>query len=449
MKEKVKEIINNIFSLLNSEESIQKKDLHSNLLELNNILEEILKDFVPNENRFANLFRYNEDDRLAQIEHKIENFKLKPELSLLEGIQFCENKLNEFLDVYHIGFKKSFELNSSGFFEVEIGSLITRKNSFHDNEVSEEIHFDLQMDNLRFVGIDIDYEKGKKGDVNILATENSINNLRKILTEFGARLLEFTFRAGVDDILVLHKIKFKIKPNDLLKGNYNMPKITFNCDKNIVNPDEKFSIIHDLKELWSAYLTYIEVEQCKDSCGSLIKSLFASVCNKVEFNCSITNSENEKYQKIREKNLLIRKKEKELGSLINGDFIKDTTKTIYQKLNKIGYETVNFRCRDLKITQYSIQADFIFSTGFCFEKEIKELSEEEIRKIFDCNDGNLDEESLKVLATEKNMETLSSIIGINIPSSLIVNYNIENHWSIRQNYIKGFTISLDNLNGLF
>lgn len=448
MKEKVKENINNILCLLNSEQDIQKKDLHSNLLKLNNVLEEILKDFIPNEDRFSNLFRYNEDERLSQVENKIENFKLKPELSLFEGIKFCETKLYNFLDVYHIGFKKSFELNSYGFFEVEIGSLITRKNSFHDKEVSEEIHFDLQMDNLRLVGIDIDYEKGKKGDVNILATENSINNLKKILKEFGVRLLKFTFKDN-DGILVLDNIKFKIHPNDLLKSNYKMPKIELNCDENIINPDEKISIIYDLKELWSAYLTYIEVQQCKDSCGSIIKSLFTSICNKVKFNCSITNIENKKHEKIKEKNILIRKKEEELGSLLNGDFIKNTTKNIYDKLNKIGYETINFRCQDIKITKYSIQADFIFSTSFCFEQNIKELDEETIRKIFDCNKGNLDEESLKILATEKNMNTLSIITKTNIPSSLITNYNIENHWSIQKNYIRSFTLSFDNLNGLF
>lgn len=445
MKEQIMKKINQIFEILNSESSINKKELHPFLLELNDMLELEMKDYNSNYDRGVNLFRYNEDERLEQIESKIKLFQTKPEIALFEGIKYCENKLNEFLDNYHIGFKQTFELNNGGLFKVEIPALIRKNDCFGEKKISEEIHFELQMENLKKIGIETNCDKNK--NVKILATEKSIKNLRKLLIDFGARTIDFNIWEYKNS-MTLNLIKFYIKPSNLLKNNYNIAKVELSSDKNFINLDEESFIIHELKELWSAYLYFKQMKEVKDSCYYIIRSCFYQVCKTVECENSITKEEENKHKKNREKNLLIREKENQLGSLISGELIENTAKKIYEKLNKIGYEHCNFRCHNLSISSHSLNAEFYFSTDFCFEDNIARMEESTIKSILECI-GNLKDESLKVLATEKNMETLNKIIKENIPSAMIVNFNIENHWSINSNFIKSFTISIDNLNSLF
>lgn len=451
MDEILKNNINEVFNIFNQKEEVEKKEIYHYLEEINSYLEESFKDFKYQEN-FLNPFKYNEDERLSQIEHKIENFSKIPELGLLEGIKYYEQKLSDFLDVYNIGFIHSFKLDSYGSFKVEISSLITKFSSFHDKDISNKIKFDLQMENLAENGILTTYKKNmdKKKDIHIIATEECLKNLKKLLIDFGATLIKFTLQDNDDndENLVLNKISFRILPSKFTTKNYSMPEVKFSCNDNILNPDEKNSIIHDFKELWNAYLTFQTYEPCQNSCYGIIRSLFANICRTCNFECSIFTQEENKHKTIREKNILIRKKEEELGRKVSGDIIKQTINKLYSLFNKIGYENFYFRCQDILASKYQIEVSF-HSTTDCFEKDIIPIKEETLKENFECSNGSFDDESLKILATNNNFKAIENIIKTNIPNATITSFDVKNHWSIGYNYIEGFKIQLDVLNGLF
>lgn len=116
--------------------------------------------------------------------------------------------------------------------------------------------------------------------------------------------------------------------------------------------------------------------------------------------------------------------------------------------NKIGYENLYFRCQDILASKYQIEVSF-HSTTDCFEKDIIPIKEETLKENFECSNGSFDDESLKILATNNNFKAIENIIKTNIPNATITSFDVKNHWSIGYNYIEGFKIQLDVLNGLF
>lgn len=446
MSEILKDNINEIFHICNQKSELEKKELHPYLETINSFLEEYFKDFVY-ENNTINLFKYDEDERLSQIEYNIENFSKHPELGLFEGINYCKDKLRNFLDVYHIGFIKKFKFNKFGWFEVEIASLITKHSSFHNKDFSKQIKFDLQMETLKNEGIETNYEKGKTKDINIIATESTLQNLKRLFSNLGAKLIKFVLQEE-DDVLTLDRMFFRIKPEDLSSKDYSMPEVILSSDENIINPDERNFIFHEFQELWDSFSTFQTYEPCKNSCYGIIMSAFAHICKTCKFECSIFEKEENKHKAIREKNLLIKNKKQELGEKISSDIMKQTINKLYNKMNKFGYENFHFYCKEIYSSEWQLEVIFDF-TSECYEMDITPIEEETLKQIFECSNGSLEDESLKILATNNNFALIEKIIKENIPNATISNFDIQNHWSIGVNYINAFTIEIDNLNGLF
>lgn len=440
----IKDIINSIFEKINNASgSLEKENFKEDILKLNDIFEDLLKDCKYPENRL--MLRFNEDERLAQIENKINLFKDKPYIGIQEGVKICEQKIRNFLEYYHIGYCNSLFLGNYGSLDVTIGCLIHNHSSFHDKDESNKIKFQMQMDILKDYGFDLEL---KKNEAFLLGTENNIVLLKQLLSSFGCALIKIEVLGERKNMCIIDKISFKIKPSDLLDTNFSLPEISFKVS-NELNPDEISSIISNFKELYSSYTTFMEMEGLRDNCGYIIQSLFAQICKTLNITTSISEKNNIEHSEIRRKNIEIREKEIELGQLISGEVIKEGMGLLYNHLNKIGYEKLGFRCSDLSISPHNINATFfIYRQKYCFENNIKRIKEDALKDIYDVI-GSLEDESLNILLNDKNVETLNLLIKKHIPNGFISNLKIGNHWSIMNFYIESFEVSISNLNDLF
>lgn len=447
-EEKLIDILNSTIKVLNND-NVTKQSLIPYCEKIETFL---LNDFKNiEEPETIQLFRYDTNERLSQINDKIKKFKDKPECCIFEAVKVCQEQIHKFLDVYHIGFNRNISLQNNGYLKVEIGCLITKHNEFHENDLSSKIKLQLQMETLQNLGINISYKNiDELTEPEIVADSNSIDALYTLLgKELNAEnikmdIIEFEGRRSIN------KIYFSVYVKDLFSNQWEMPDIVLKSKENCLNPDEIGSIYYDIKEINHAYGTINMIEDISQTCVSLIKSHFSNICKVIGFNGEIKKEYDKKYSEIRKLNDEIRKKELELGNMICENDIDGILKNAFSMIEKIVFEKTNFRSTLIKATPYNIIANFTFATGFNLNRKMKQMTDEEIRNMYDCSkEGTIRDEDLFLLCTERNLKTLEDTITSNIPLSTITDMNIKNHWSIKQNYINNFSLSIDNLNVLF
>ncbi len=431
--------LNEIIQLLQHQEP-KKADFIPMLQDLDNLFVEEFKDVSePPERMF---FRYNEDEHLSEIERKMDLLKTNPECCLLEAVKYCENKMHRFLDKYHIGFAKEFYLIESGTFFVKLSCMITSIDSFHQETATKELKEQFQLDLLRNKGIDVEFNKHMNHN-EIKATTESIDAVLNLLKEeLEARILKIQLREfkGFRNV---DSIEFYVDSHIFFEKDWDPIEIVLETKEDSLNPNEIGLVYHNVKDLYSAYQS---IGFMKETCVSLVKSHFTEICRTIGFEGKIFHEKDDKSKPIREKNQLIREKEAKLGLMMK-DVVKDATSKTCNKIKKEVYELLNFDAREIKITPHQLSIRFAFATGPNFEK-YEQLSDEKLYELYDTNNGTIDDEDLLILCSERNQKTLEEKLTHLYPGITITELDVQNHWSIKANSIKGFTVSLDNLNVL-
>lgn len=431
--------LNEMIVLLKVEEP-QKKDFFPILQELDDFFVEDFKDVAEPPERI--FFRYNEDDKLREIERKMKLLEENPECCLLEGVRFCEDKMRRFLEKYHIGFAKDFYAKENGTFFVNLACLITSMDSFHQETATKELKEQFQMDLLRSKGIQVENNK-KLNHKEILATTESMDALSMLLEEeLDAHILKIQLRE-FEGVRTVDRIEMYVKPEIFFEKDWQPYEITFNNNEDVLNPNEVGLIYHNLKELYSAYNN---ISFMKETCVSLVKSQFTEICRVIGFEGKIFHEKDDKSKPIREKNQLIREREAELGSLIQNTF-KESTEKVSARVKKEVYELLNFDVREIQFTPHQLLMRFVFATGPNWDR-FKQMDDEELKNLYDTNDGTIDDEDMLIACSERNQRTLEEKMNYLYNGVVITEMNVQNHWSTRMNSIKGFTASLDNLNAL-
>lgn len=428
--------INKMIPILNKEKP-QKTEFHSYLQVLDDAFYEDFKDVKKPEER--PFFRYDEDTRLKEIERKEKMLSSNPECCLLEAVKYCQEKMRHFLEKYNIGFLKDFYLQESGIFFVEIACMISNMDSFHLETATKELKEQFQLDLLNSKGIQVHYNTEFNHN-EISATTESIDAVLNLLKEeLNARILAMKLR-DYKGFRNLDKVSFYVDADILFEKDWKPIEIVLNKEEDTLNANEIGQFYHCLNELNSA-ASYMEFN--KETSVSLMKSLFTEICSLANFEGKIFHEVDDERRPIREKNGLIHQKEANLGFMMK-NVVKNAVKELSTKMKKSVYEKLNFDMRKFKVTPYQILVDFSFSTGPNWEK-MKQLTDEELYEMYDTNHGTIDDEDILILCTERNQKTLESELTELYPSSIITTLEVQNHWSIKQNAIKGFTLSLDKV----
>lgn len=430
---------NEIIQFLRREEP-KKKDFFPLLQELDDFFVKEFRDIKEPADRV--FFRYNEDERLQDIERKIVLLEKNPECCLLEGVKFCEDKMRRFLKKYHIGFVKDFYAKENGTFFVNLACLITSTDSFHEETATKELKEQFQLDLLRSKGIKV--ERNEKLNHNeIIATTESMDALDKLLTEeLNAQILKIQLRefGGVRSV---DKIEMYVKPEIFFDKDWSPYEIILESKEDTLNPNEVGHLYHELKEMFSSYQNISFMEE---TCVSLVKSHFTDICRVVGFEGKIFHEKEDKSKPIREKNQLIREKEVKLGSMMKSSF-KESAERVSKRINKEIYELLNFNVLNIELTPHQLLIKCSFATGPNWNG-YKQMTDEELKILYDTNDGTIDDENMLIECSERNQRTLKEKMNSLYSEVVLTELNVQNHWSNKMNSIKGFTASLDNLTAL-
>lgn len=427
---------NKMIELLKETEP-QKKNFHPILQKLDDAFWVDFREVKEPEDKI--FFRYNEDERMQDIERKEKLLQSRPECCMFEAVKYCENKLHHFLEQYHIGFLHDFDLQESGMFYVDLACMITNMDSFHQESATKEIKAQLQLELLEKKGIQIHYNT-KFNHHEISATTESIDSVLKLLREeMDAHILDMKLR-DYKGFRSLNSISFYVDADILFEKDWTPIEVVLEKKEDVLNANEIGLFYHNLKELNSA-VSYMEIN--KELSVSIIKSLFSEICKLTNYDGKIFQEIDGQRKPIRDKNILIHEKEAELGSMMK-TVIKDAVKRFSAQMKKNIYEKLNFDMRKFTVTPHQVKVDFSFSTGPNFDK-LKQLTDEELYSLYDTNNGTIDEEDMLVLCTERNQKTLENEISELYPGIVITDLDVKNHWSVRHNAIKGFTVSLDRI----
>lgn len=449
MQNKLLDILNSMIDLLRLE-TIKKKQLVPCCQELEEFLLENFKNVPEPEERIFS--RYSEDERLRQLENQIQKVQNKPECGMIEAVSLFQDKLREFLKKYKFGFLRSCCLSNGKTLEVEIGCSITKGSGFHEHDVSDRIEFDLQMNFLKGLGINVTYEDiENQGKVYLVADGKTMEVIYDLLQiELKAWYIRLDVLENHDGIREINKIRFYVSPENLLEKDWTTPEIVLPSDKDCFNPDEVNYIYHNIKQMNHSYDMISEVENMIPTCYSLMKSYFSDICEIVGFDGLIMQERQARRNKIREQSKEIKEKERELGKAVCGNGLNEVFQNLQTRLEKEIFEKTNFQCLKMKVTPHNVEMEFSFATGYFFRsKEMKQMTDDELRSVLDCSEGSISDEDIHVLCTEKNMNYLQDTASECVPCSLITGTDVQNHWSLGYNYIRKFTLTTDNLSVLF
>ena len=444
---KINEIIDNTCNRLLNEQNITKESLYDNIKSLNELVMGKLDNIDVDDTMFDKFIVKTNDEKIQGLDMKLSRLKNTPEM-LTEAVSLANDKIKLFLKKYNIGFLKSLTLNNSGRFLVEIPCLIMKHNSFHDKDYSANLEFEYQIDMLKQIGLDIEQSNlsSNKGPV-ILATEKSIDVLTKLITDIGGMGLNYEVRVFKGQ-KTIRSISFRIDPEKLYEFNEKPFEVVCKTSE-YLNPDETLYLIYNFKELKSTFACYNDkdMEKSKVHCKNIILHSFATICDTVGYTTNISQTVNEKYQKVKEENTIIKQKEDAIKAKINPSAIKGFTDTIMSILESFAHEQMGFVCQDVEVSSV-LRASFIFNTcgdPYCvYNDDIISMSENDLKDTFECSEGSFDCEDLLILNTQQNIEKLNMIINTKFKNAHIDSIEVE-HKNFVGYYIRKIVVVFPTL----
>lgn len=433
--------IQKIFDIFNQEETILKISLHSYIENINKILEDDFKgiEYERQTFKFGNM---TQDERLISLNEKINNIKSNPNLCFMEGLRYCQNKIRNFLSYYNIGYCSDFSY-SNNTFKVEIGCNISNRSIMHDKNISKKIIFQQQLKVLKDYGFDLDIIKEISAKLKV--TSNNIELLKKLLESIGARYVRVKYVDNKDEFYI-DKIQFYISMENLKQLDYKPFVFDFEITENL-NDDEKSFLITEFKELYSAYQSYYEIDQAKEPCFYIIKNCLSHICKTLNIQCSFCKDYIEKMNKNLEIANTIKEKEDELGTLITKEILSNGFKTIEHNLNQLCCSNFGYKSLDLNCYEHYIISDFHLANKYLLDEDIEIISDDDLKLKLDCNNGTIEDEDIKILATDKNLEYLKNFFLTRF-NCKIKNFDIDYDMDTNKLFIRKFTIVFYNIQDL-
>lgn len=445
--EKIIDKINVILTTLTTSTNIRKDSLYEDVNTLDKLLANYVKDIQVDTSKFDDLLRGGNIEQIKLLDEKLSKMSSNKTIVLTNIVEAGEEKIRSFLKKYNIGFLKDIYLNNSGKFVVNIPCLISKHNSFHDRDYSGKIEFEHQLEVLKSLGIDLGESKISPKSPAILATQSSIDALTTLISNIGGIGQNYNVRVFKNQATI-REISFKISPEKLLA--YDEVPFEMSCEiSDVLNPDEVLLLIHELKELKSTCVSYIDDDliKAKENCRNIILHTFSNICKTLNIETTISKATKDHYSDVRKENEVIIAKKKEINSKLDASNISKITEDIESKVTKFASEQIGFVYMDFEIRSVlciTLKFNRLGDDYSIFE-ETTPITEEEIKKKFECSDGMFEDESLFILNTKENIDKLRSVTNDYFKDAEITNIQTEYKDYIGY-YIDKITLSFKNLN---
>lgn len=375
-------------------------------------VQEYLKahNFVYEEPRL-NLMRLSTDERLSNIEGKMETAQNNPLVTLQEQSSKILSIMRTFLSRYRVGFLHDIHINKYGTIEVEIPCLIMPETP--PKEYSPRATFEAQLNFLRQHGFVLD--KAKAREVALINTPNNQQLLRDLFTSRGAKNVVLSVREDCID-----RVSFLVKLQDI--ENFRCEPILVPNEKGQYLSDEEFRTVKRLCGEILFAMDFVETSPgMANTVYGLIENYFADICEIYQYEGASFKSVKARYAAERAKNEHIRKMEQAV-EVMDYEKIHKGLNHITETLNEELIRATGFALDKFEINQYgAVDVSFHYMTSpllWCISNEEVENS---LRKHFALTDGDMESETLYISMTEDNFATLEKLIREIIPSFMALN----------------------------
>jgi hypothetical protein len=358
-----------------------------------------------------NLMRLSTDERLSNIEGKMETAQNNPLVTLQEQSSKILSIMRTFLSRYRVGFLHDIHINKYGTIEVEIPCLIMPETP--PKEYSPRATFEAQLNFLRQHGFVLD--KAKAREVALINTPNNQQLLRDLFTSRGAKNVVLSVREDCID-----RVSFLVKLQDI--ENFRCEPILVPNEKGQYLSDEEFRTVTRLCGEILFAMDFVETSPgMANTVYGLIENYFADICEIYQYEGVSFKNVKARYAAERAKNEHIRKMEQAV-EVMDYEKIHKGLNHITETLNEELIRATGFALDKFEINQYgSVDVSFHYMTSpllWCIPNEEVENS---LRKHFTLTDGDMESETLYISMTEDNLATLEKLIREIIPSFMALN----------------------------
>lgn len=407
----MKQSIKNIMQLVEAGCRI-RAGMDERLIDADTRIQEYLKahNFVYEGPRL-NLMRLSTDERLSNIEGKIETVQNNPLVTLQEQSSKILSIMRTFLGRYHVGFLHDIHINKYGTIEVEIPCLITPGTP--PKEYSPRATFEAQLNFLRQHGFVLD--KAKTREVALINTPNNQQLLRDLFTSRGAKNVVLSVREDCID-----RISFFVKLQDM--ENFRCEPILVANEKGQYLSDEELRTVTRLcGEILFAMDFVATTPDMANTGYALIENYFADICEIYQYESVSLKNVKARYAAERAKNEHIRQMEQSV-EVMDYEKIRKGLSHITETLNEELIRATGFALDKFDINQYgAVDVSLHYITSPLLWCILNDEVENSLRKHFTLTDGDMESETLYISMTEDNLATLEKLIRDIIPSFMALN----------------------------
>lgn len=340
-----------------------KEELSLYVKELNGLMQDMCG--KPELYEHSSMTYLSGDVRLSAAKQSQENVAENPAFGLIPAVAAMEKKLRDFLMVYNIGSICEFKLVNSGIIDVDIRcGFLTKADT--DSISVRKIRREQQLKTLDEYSIELSGSR-KAGDLDIVASNKSIQNLKKLFADISAKFvrLKVVYGEEEDETDTIDRIHFLIHTRELLAMNIEPEPIVAE-DSNLLNEDEKKELRKQIREIRNDAFTYLEsVKDGNDRIKRLSYSLmlyrYTDMCDLLHISTSISDYVHDKSREEREKNLAANQIKDDIGFCMTVEQIRDGYNTLCDTLSARARDENKLIVCIPEVTSHEVSVKFMFS----------------------------------------------------------------------------------------
>lgn len=315
-----------------------------------------------------------------------------------------------FLEEFNIGWLRKFELDKSGMINICISASISGSEL---HIPSKKTKLSNQIEKLKSLGLELQADVYMRDSYDVVSCDNNRKVLGELLEKRGAKSISYILDSGI-----IEEIRFNLKPEDAEKFDTYSPSDA-ESDSPLVSADETEIAKSLLSRMLSALKTMDEQPELWNTCGYLVLSYFAELCEVFGLGGRITSYIDKKHEAERAHNKEIDALNKSISLLLSDTEVMESMANISDRLDFYMASRLGFCLDELSIDRFGhVAATVRYSPSLSYRWRKKDISDVALRAIFETigNDREYSED-LYIKATDANREALLNKIREFIPSA--------------------------------
>lgn len=336
---------------------LEEKDLtinswYEDILSLEFYLQKFLKEnnYNREESHKDIVFLNSESDeiRLKNARNKLETLRENKKQGLIQGVYQAKDHFDQFLEYYHIGFIKDFNLKKD-WFHVKLSFLITSFSGIGDDDKTKELKMKTQLNILEGKGLKL---HKSRGSYRIAACDSNKEILDVLFKSLHAKVWSYEI---IDNDF--RSVLLRIRPKDLLEANF--PALSLDVTEEIKTEDRVRFLNKSLNQIYDSISYITEMPSLITTAGFVAEYCFSDICKSLKINTKLMDDIDNRYKTIRITNQEINQIEEEIGKLFTGEEIAKLGKEYFNEIHELTLREIGFSLsEDSAIGPYQVNLAF-------------------------------------------------------------------------------------------